>query len=76
MANLKPEKEKTMSVVKVIEIHAEGSTIEAAAESALTEASKSVDQIKSLYIQDIQAIVEKNKIVKYRINSKISFVIK
>jgi len=65
-----------MSVVKVIEIHAEGNTIEAAAESALTEAAKSVDQIKSLYIQDIQAIVEKNKIVKYRIHTKISFVIK
>lgn len=65
-----------MSVVKVIEIHAEGSTIEAAAESALTEAAKSVDQIKSLYIQDIQAIVEHNKIAKYRINTKISFVIK
>ena len=51
-------------------------SIEAAAESALTEAAKSVDQIKSLYIQDIQAIVEKNKIVKYRIHTKISFVIK
>ncbi len=65
-----------MSVVKVIEIHAEGSTIEAASEAALTEAAKSVDQIKSLYIQDIQALVEKNEIVKYRINAKISFVIK
>lgn len=65
-----------MSVVKVIEIHAEGSTIEAATEAALTEAAKTVEQIKALYIQDIQALVEKNKIVKYRVNAKISFVIK
>ena len=64
-----------MSVVKVIEIHAEGSTIEGAAEAALQEAAKSVNQIKSIYIEDLQAIVEGNKIVKYRVNTKISFVV-
>ena len=64
-----------MSVVKVIEIHAEGSTIEGAAEAALQEASKSVNQIKSIYIEDLQAVVEGNKIVKYRVNTKISFVV-
>ena len=64
-----------MSVVKVIEIHAEGSTIEGAAEAALQEAAKSVNQIKSIYIEDLQAVVEGNKIVKYRVNTKISFVV-
>ena len=64
-----------MSVVKVIEIHAEGSTIEGAAEAALQEAAKSVNQIKNIYIDDLQAIVEGNKIVKYRVNTKISFVV-
>ena len=64
-----------MSVVKVIEIHAEGSTIEGATEAALQEAAKSVNQIKSIYIDDLQAIVEGNKIVKYRVNTKISFVV-
>ena len=44
-----------MSVVKVIEIHAEGSTIEGAAEAALKEAAKSVNQIKNIYIDDLQA---------------------
>ncbi len=64
-----------MSVAKVIEIHSEGQSIEAAAEAALTEASKSVQQIRNLYIKDIQAIVENNKITKYRINAKLTFVV-
>ena len=65
-----------MTVAKVIEIHSEGNTIEQAAEAALNEAAKSVEQIKGIYIQDLQALVENNKITKYRINAKISFVVK
>lgn len=65
-----------MSVAKVIEVHAEGSTIEEAAEAALREASKTVDQIRSLYIEDIKVIVRDNKIAKYRLNTKVTFVIK
>jgi hypothetical protein len=64
-----------MSVAKVIEIHAEGSSIEEAAAAALGEAAKTVDQIKTLYIKDIQAIIENNKITRYRLNTKITFVI-
>ena len=64
-----------MSVVKVIEIHSEGSTIEKAAEAALHEAAKSVNGINNLYLQDFQAIVANNKIVKYRVNAKISFIV-
>ncbi|BCR06264.1 hypothetical protein DESUT3_33330 [Desulfuromonas versatilis] len=65
-----------MSVAKVIEIHAEGKSMEDAAGSALKEAAKTVDNIRSIYIQDIQAIVENNQIVKYRVNAKLTFVIK
>ncbi|MBE0575754.1 MAG: dodecin domain-containing protein [Desulfuromonadales bacterium] len=65
-----------MSIAKVIEIHVEGSSIEEAAAAALGEAAKTVDQIRSLYIEDIQAIVENNKIAKYRLNTKVTFVIK
>lgn len=64
-----------MSVAKVIEILAEGNSIEDAAESALKEASESVKDIKHLYIKEFQAVVENNKIVKYRINAKVTFVI-
>ena len=65
-----------MAIVKVIEILSEGSTIEKAVESAVKDAAKTVRSIKSVYIQDIQALVNKsNKVNKYRINAKISFVV-
>jgi flavin-binding protein dodecin len=64
-----------MSIVKVIELISEGSTIEKAAESAVEEAAKTVRNIKSVYISDIQAIVDKNKVVKYRIDVRVSFVV-
>lgn len=65
-----------MSIAKVIEIHSEGKTVEAATEAALREASRTVEGIKSIYIEDMQAIVENDKIDKYRINAKVSFVVK
>ena len=64
-----------MAIVKVIEVLSEGSTIEKAIASAVKDAGKTVKNIKNVYIQDIQAIVDKNKITKYRINAKISFVV-
>lgn len=65
-----------MSIAKVIEIHSEGSSIEAATESALKEASKTVSEIRSIYLEGIQAIVRDNKIASYRVNAKITFVVK
>lgn len=65
-----------MSVVKVIEVLAESSqSWEDAAAVAIDKASKSVHGIKSIYIQDFEAKVEDGKIVKYRINAKISFAL-
>ncbi|RRS30068.1 MAG: hypothetical protein P794_08960 [Epsilonproteobacteria bacterium (ex Lamellibrachia satsuma)] len=63
-------------VVKVIEVLAQSEkSWEDAAASAVKAASKSVDNIKSIYIVDMSAEVKNNKIVNYRINAKISFVI-
>ena len=64
-----------MSIVKVIEIITEGSTIEKATESAVKEAAKTVCNIKSVYISNIQAIIDNNKISKYRIDVKVSFIV-
>ena len=64
-----------MSVAKVIEILAEGETLEKATEAALEGASKSVKNIRNIYVEDYQAIVENSKISKYRINAKITFVV-
>ena len=63
-------------VVKVIEVLSQSDkSWEDAAQKAVTEASKSVRNIKSIYIQDKSAKVKNNKIVKYRITAKISFLI-
>jgi hypothetical protein len=65
-----------MELVKVIEVLSQSNkSWEDAAQSAVTEASKSIRNIKSIYIQDMQAIVKDNKVSEYRINAKISFLI-
>ncbi len=63
-------------VVKVIEVLAQSEkSWEDAASKAIKKASKSIDNIKSIHIVNMNAKVENNAIVKYRINAKISFVI-
>ena len=63
-------------VVKVIEVLAQSNkSWEDAANIAIKEASKSVNDIKSINIVNTSAKVEKNKIVKYRITAQISFVV-
>ena len=63
-------------VVKVIEVLAQSEkSWEDAAAKAVKAASKSIDNIRSIYIVDTSAKVEKGKIVKYRVNAKISFLI-
>jgi hypothetical protein len=65
-----------MPVVKVIEVLAESSEgWEAATQEAVTEAAKTVRNIKSVYIKEFQAIVEGNQVARYRVNAKISFVV-
>ena len=65
-----------MAVVKVIEILSESKNgWEAAAQEAVAEASKTIDNIQSVYVENFQAIVDKGKIVNYRLNCKISFIV-
>ena len=66
-----------MAVVKVIEILAESNeSWEDAVKVAVKEASKSVSDIQAVYVKEMQAIVEGDQVVKYRVNSKISFKVK
>ena len=63
-------------MVKVIEVLAQSETSwEDAAKVALDEASKTLRGIQSIYIKEMQAVVEDNRIVQYRVNAKISFLI-
>ena len=65
-----------MAVVKIIELLAESTeSWEDATQEAVREASKTIENIKSVYIQDFKAFVEDGKIVRYRVNAKICFVV-
>ncbi|WP_200762145.1 dodecin family protein [Nitrosophilus alvini] len=65
------------NVVKVIEVISQSEkSWEDAAQNAIDEASKSIHDIKSIYIKDMSAKVEDNKITQYRVVAKISFVVK
>lgn len=66
-----------MAVLKVIEILANSNkSWEDAANQAVAEASKSVKNIKSVYINEQSATVEDGKIANYRVNVKITFEVK
>ena len=66
-----------MAVLKVIEILANSDNgWEDAAKQAVEEASKSVKNIKSVYINEQSATVEDGKIKNYRVNVKITFEVK
>jgi flavin-binding protein dodecin len=63
-------------MLKVIEVLAESNkSWEDAAANAISRASKTLKNIKSIYIKDFEAKVENNKIVRYRINAKITFML-
>jgi flavin-binding protein dodecin len=64
-----------MSIAKVIEVLAEGDSIEAAIQLAVSEAAETVRGIKHVYVEGVQALVEGDVVVKYRVNAKLTFVV-
>jgi len=63
-----------MKILKVIEVIATSDKgFTEAAQNAVQEASKTVKNIKSIYIEHMNAKVENNQIVSYAVNAKISF---
>jgi flavin-binding protein dodecin len=61
-------------VVKVIELMSQSSkSWEDAAQGAVDEASKTLRNIRSLYIKEFTAEVDNGKISNYRINAKVTF---
>lgn len=66
-----------MAVLKVIEVLANSDeSWEQAAKNALEQASKSVKNIRSVYINEQSASVKDGKIDEYRVNVKITFEVK
>jgi flavin-binding protein dodecin len=66
-----------MAIHKVIEILSESEkSWEDAAQRAVADAAKTVENIKSIWIKNFEAVVKGNKIVEYRINANITFEVK
>ncbi len=63
-----------MAVLKVIEVlsNSEKSWEDATAK-AVKEASKTVKNITSVYVQDMSATVKNGKVKEYRVNLKLTF---
>ncbi|KPM47769.1 dodecin [Jiulongibacter sediminis] len=63
-----------MMVVKVIELIASSDkSIEDAMQKAVSEASKTIKNIDSVYVKDIKAHVEDGKITTYGVICNLSF---
>jgi len=63
-----------MAVLKVIEILSNSeSSWEDATKKAVKHASKSVKNIRSVYVQDQSAIVKGDEVTEFRVNLKVTF---
>jgi flavin-binding protein dodecin len=66
-----------MAIHKVIEVISQSEkSWEDAAQRAVADAGKSVEQIKSIWIKNFEAVIKDNKIVEYRVNANITFEVK
>lgn len=63
-------------VLKVIEMLAESDkSWEDAAQQAVARAAKTLHGVKSIYIKNFEAKVDNGKIVKYRVNANVTFLL-
>lgn len=66
-----------MAIHKVIEVISQSEkSWEDAAQRAVADAGLTVEQIKSIWIKNFEAVVNDNKIVEYRVNANITFEVK
>ncbi|MEM1150749.1 MAG: dodecin family protein [Pseudomonadota bacterium] len=64
-----------MSVARVTEISASGSSVEKAIEAGVARATDTLSNVESVWVQDIKAVVKKGKITEYRVMMKVTFVL-
>jgi flavin-binding protein dodecin len=63
-----------MAIHKVIEVISQSETSwDDAAQRAVSDAGRTVEQIKSIWIKHFEGVVRDNKIVEYRVNANITF---
>jgi len=66
-----------MAIMKVLEILSNSDkSWEDATKKAVKEASKSVKNIRSVYVADQSAVVKEGEVTEFRVNLKITFEVK
>ncbi len=66
-----------MSIAKVTEITASSKkSFEDAVSTGIKRAGKTLDNIKGAWIQEQSVVVSDDKVTEYRVNMKVSFVLK
>jgi flavin-binding protein dodecin len=64
------------SIVKVLEVIAQSDkSFDDAAQQAVKQAAATVRGIKSIWIDNFSGVVEGDRIVEYRVNAKLSFLV-
>jgi flavin-binding protein dodecin len=65
------------SVAKVIELTASSTTsIEDAVENGIRRADSTLDNVEGAWVQDIKCVVKNGKVAEWRVNMKVSFLLK
>lgn len=63
-----------MATAKVIEVICEGESIEKAINNGIKDATHTLEHVKQFDTKHIQAIIEKGKVVRYRVNGNLTFI--
>ena len=66
-----------MSVAKVTEIIASSpDSFDDAVNKGIKSAGKTLENVRSAWVKDLNVVVEKGKVIEYRVTMKISFILK
>ena len=66
-----------MTVAKVTEIIASSpESFDDAVNKGIKRAGKTLENVRSAWVKEMKAIVEKGKVTEYRVTMKVSFILK
>lgn len=65
------------AVAKVIELTSSSAkSIEDAVESGIARADSTLDNVEGAWVQDIKCVVKNGKVAEWRVNMKVTFLLK
>jgi flavin-binding protein dodecin len=66
-----------MSVARVTEITSSSTkSFEDAIQAGIARANETLENVKGAWVQEQKVVVEKGKITEYRVNMKVTFILK